>query len=159
MCMTKDAVNLLQRRIETMAGGFISGRSIPPNTKTESIQGRGCPCKLGEHDVGIRRPNNADIRPAAWLDFDLGSKILPSQMINSRKITHKEPRDEPRIVDHLLNDVPRTDDGSILDGLNDTVVQERGCGGATGKLNKLLHSPPESWRPLLQYLSEVKCTV
>jgi hypothetical protein len=25
MCMTKDAVNLLQRRIEAMAGGFISG--------------------------------------------------------------------------------------------------------------------------------------
>ena len=24
MCMTKDAVNLLQRRIEAMAGGFIS---------------------------------------------------------------------------------------------------------------------------------------
>ena len=25
MCMTKDAVNLLQRRVEAMAGGFISG--------------------------------------------------------------------------------------------------------------------------------------
>jgi hypothetical protein len=29
MCMTEDAVNLLHRRIEAMAGGFISGPIVP----------------------------------------------------------------------------------------------------------------------------------
>jgi hypothetical protein len=53
MCMTKDAVNLLQRKIEAMAGGFISG---PIMTKIHDYRkllqkGKSAKVKVGFHEV------------------------------------------------------------------------------------------------------------
>ena len=56
MCMTKDAVNLLQRQIESMAGGFISG---PILTKIDAYRkilqrGKTAKIKVGYHEL-VRR--------------------------------------------------------------------------------------------------------
>jgi hypothetical protein len=73
-------------------------------------------------------------------DFDLGSEILSSYLIHSRKVLQEEHWNESRIMEYILNDTPRTDDDSILNGLNDTIAQDGGCGRTTRELNTLLHS-------------------
>ena len=140
-----------------MFWGRTIGAELDSNTKAKSIQGRGGSRKLRKQDVSIRRPNNADICPAAGLDFDLGSEILSSHMIHCRKVLQEEHWNESRIMDYILNDTPRTDDDSILNGLNDTIAQDGGCGRTTRELNTLLHSTTENGRPLIQSLHEEKC--
>jgi hypothetical protein len=60
-------------------------------------------------------------------------------------------------MDYILNDTPRANDDSILNGLNDTIAQDGGCGRTTREVKTLLHSTTGNGRQLIQPLNEEKC--
>ena len=82
MCMTKDAVNLLQRRIEAMAGGFISGPivvKIDDYMYTKILQkGKAATVKVGYHKLvrkcAMRIQNRV---PAA---YSIASKYIEQEL-------------------------------------------------------------------------------
>ena len=81
ICMTKDAVNLPQRRIEAMAGGFISG---PIVTKIKDYRkllhkGKTAKVKVGYHEV---------VRKSA---IRLQSGVPAAYSVTSKFIEHENP--------------------------------------------------------------------
>ena len=56
-------------------------------------------------------------------------------------------------MDDILNDTPRADGDSVLNGLNGTIAQDGGCGRTTRKVKTLLHST-ENGEQLIQPLNE-----
>ena len=69
MCMTKDAVNLLQRRVEAMAGGFISGPIMSKITDYRKLLQKGKSAKImvGFHEVCRKSAMRIQSRlPAAY---------------------------------------------------------------------------------------------
>jgi hypothetical protein len=56
-------------------------------------------------------------------------------------------------MDDILNDTPRADGDSVLNGLNGTIAQDGGCGRTTREVKVLLHST-ENGRQLIQPLNE-----
>ena len=115
-------------------------RSHPPYTKAECIQGWCGTSELRKQDISILGPDNADLCAIAGLDPGLSLELLSDQQFSSREILQEDKWDKPGLVNNILDNTSQTNDDSILNGLNETVVKIGGCGRASRKVDPLIHS-------------------
>jgi hypothetical protein len=115
-------------------------RSQSPYPKAECVQGWCGTSKLRKQDISILGPDNADLCAIAGLDPGLSLELLSDQQFSSREILQEDNWNKPGLVNNILDNTSQTNDDTILNGLNKTVVKIGGCGRTSRKVGPLLHS-------------------
>ena len=90
MCMTKDAVNLIHRRVEAMAGGFISGPIMSKITDYRKLlqKGKSAKIRVSFHEVCRKvrcEYKAAYLQHTQLLQSSLNRRIQNIQMMPSGK--------------------------------------------------------------------------
>ena len=115
-------------------------RSRSPYSKAECVQGWRGTSKLRKQDVSILGPDDPDIGAIGRLNPGLSLELLSNQQFLSREILQKDNWDKPGLVKNILDDTSQTNDDTILNGLNKTVLKVGRCGRTSREFGPLLHS-------------------
>ena len=116
------------------------GNWVSPYPKAKCVQGWCGTSKLRKQDVSILGPDDADIGAIGRLNPGLSLELLSNQQFLSREILQKDNGDKPGLVKNILDDTSQTNDDTILNGLNKTVLKVGRCGRTSREFGPLLHS-------------------